>query len=935
MMSGSARKRKSMWDSKEESKLPVQISEKDAWHEKESYSNRHVSHDSRLSDEEDFNALKSKDFSGRSSWEPSQGNSIQKDNRRDLNDIHETRKAWDGDKSYHASSDFDGWGQQNKSRSSENSRSQSYRYRRSRSPRKSRSRSIGRGRGSSRSPSRGRRRSRSRDRDRGRGRSRSRSPVGDYQQESYRWNDRRRSGSGVPSHPCRDFTAGKCTRGSQCRFLHEDNINHRDGGCLEKERAVRWRSTQEHGGNYYGGEKDEPQRNSGKYTVLCNNFLKGRCLGGSSCRYSHHDDSGDNCERSNRNSSDRDYQPPPRNGNPPCKYFMMGKCSRDNCRFSHNGPARGHPEGKSQGDNGGNDSGDMNNSWNGPKWDEVTAVSIVEQSTDWGNIEKGTSIDPTISEKQIDYGWGHSLEDNTKEWNGSTWADATGFSESGNSTGWGSNKVENVNLSDWAHAERRTDGGCDHSLDNESRMWGGPVGKAKAVERDENACPHLGSGGDVVDMCITESEDVARSFGREPLLTPLGLQSQALYGISKNVHEQNIMQEAFPEKSLIQQHHNKMGGDNAITNDLNSVSEVDVYGNAGHPSLVRGHIFNLNADSFGSRTQSAGGINQSQHMISVNHSNGHDIDLNGPAQQNNSSSNLQNQMQNQHGESVKTMVNCAMPQDVANSEQAAQLTNFPASLMQIFGNGQLPQLYAALNPQTSVDSVLSLPHSASLPPPITSMDAQLDPAAMSQKQYDPIADSVDINKPGNGTQPPKFLPDSVEQKNQMVLVRSSPPSAVGFDSGELPENGGTENNNRRSPDLKQQKAVANLVPEESSKSIPEKWKQEQESICARIVDANTKIVDGTIGKDEKAMRLFKNALVDFVKELLKPKWKEGQMSREVHKAIVKKVVDKVTSTIQVANIPKTQERIDQYLAYSKPKLNKLVEAYTQRFAKSS
>ena len=73
------------------------------------------------------------------------------------------------------------------------------------------------------------------------------------------------------------------------------------------------------------------------------------------------------------------------------------------------------------------------------------------------------------------------------------------------------------------------------------------------------------------------------------------------------------------------------------------------------------------------------------------------------------------------------------------------------------------------------------------------------------------------------------------------------------------------------------------------------------------------------------MRLFKNALVDFVKELLKPKWKEGQMSREVHKAIVKKVIDKVTSTIQGTNIPKTQERIDQYLAYSKSKLNKLVE----------
>ncbi|PSS19477.1 Zinc finger CCCH domain-containing protein [Actinidia chinensis var. chinensis] len=930
MMSGSARKRKSMWDSKEKPQLPVQIGEEDAWHQKESYSNRHVSHDSRLSDEEDFNELKSKEFSVRSSWEPSRGNSTQKDNRGELNDIHETRKAGDGDKKYHASLDSDGWGQQNQSRCPENSRGQSYRYRRSRSPRKSRS--IGRGKGSSRSPSRGRSRSRSRDRDRGRGRS----PLGDYQQESYRWNDRRRSGSGVPpSHPCRDFTVGKCTRGSQCRFLHEDNINHRDGGRLEKERAERWRSLQEHGGNYYGGEKDEPQRNSGKSTVLCNDFLKGRSLGGSSCRYSHHDATGDNSERSNRNSSDRDYQPPPRNGNPPCKYFMMGKCNRDNCRFSHDGQARGYLEGKSQGDNWGNDSGDMNNSGNGPKWDEATAVSIVEQSTGWGNVEKGTSNDPTIAEKQIDYGRGHSLEDNTKEWNGSTWADATGVSESGNSTGWGSSKVENVNLSNWANAEKHTDGGCDHSLDNASRMWGGPVGKDRDVERHENESPHLGSGDDVVDMCITESEDVARSFGRESLLAPLGLQSQAPYGISKDVHEQNIMQAAFPENSPIQQHHNKMGDDNAIMDDLNSVTEVDVYGNAGHPCLVPGQMFNKNADSLGFRTQSVGGINQSQHMISINHSNGHDIDLNGPAQQNNSPSNLHNQMQIQRGESVKTMVNCVMPQDVVNSEQAAQLTNFPASVMQLFGNGQLPQLYVALNPQNSVDSVRFLPHSASLPPPITSMDARPDPATMSQKKYDPIADSVELNKPGNCNQPPECLPDSVEQKNQTLSVRSSPSSAVGFDSGELPKNGDPDNNNRRSPDLKQQKLVANLALEENSKSIPEKRKQEQENIRAGIVDADPKIVDGTIGKDEKAMRLFKIALVDFVKELLKPKWKEGQMSREVHKAIVKKVIDKVTSTIQGANIPKTQERIDQYLAYSKPKLNKLVEAYTERFAKSS
>lgn len=86
--------------------------------------------------------------------------------------------------------------------------------------------------------------------------------------------------------------------------------------------------------------------------------------------------------------------------------------------------------------------------------------------------------------------------------------------------------------------------------------------------------------------------------------------------------------------------------------------------------------------------------------------------------------------------------------------------------------------------------------------------------------------------------------------------------------------------------------------------------------------------------DEKAMRQFKIVLVEFVKEILKPTWKEGKMSREVYKTIVKKVVEKVTSSIQGVQIPRTQEKIDQYLAFSKSKITKLVEAYVGRLLKA-
>lgn len=62
-----------------------------------------------------------------------------------------------------------------------------------------------------------------------------------------------------------------------------------------------------------------------------------------------------------------------------------------------------------------------------------------------------------------------------------------------------------------------------------------------------------------------------------------------------------------------------------------------------------------------------------------------------------------------------------------------------------------------------------------------------------------------------------------------------------------------------------------------------------------------------------------------MKEPLKPTWKAGQINKEAHKTIVKKVVDKVTSSVQASHIPQTQEKIDNYLSAYKPKLSKLVQ----------
>jgi hypothetical protein len=77
-------------------------------------------------------------------------------------------------------------------------------------------------------------------------------------------------------------------------------------------------------------------------------------------------------------------------------------------------------------------------------------------------------------------------------------------------------------------------------------------------------------------------------------------------------------------------------------------------------------------------------------------------------------------------------------------------------------------------------------------------------------------------------------------------------------------------------------------------------------------------------KDSRSMKLFKVAIADFVKEVLKPSWRQGNMSREAYKMIVKKTVDKVSSAVPSNHIPKTPAKLRQYVQSSQRKVTKLV-----------
>lgn len=78
------------------------------------------------------------------------------------------------------------------------------------------------------------------------------------------------------------------------------------------------------------------------------------------------------------------------------------------------------------------------------------------------------------------------------------------------------------------------------------------------------------------------------------------------------------------------------------------------------------------------------------------------------------------------------------------------------------------------------------------------------------------------------------------------------------------------------------------------------------------------------GKDSRSMKLFKIAIADFVKEVLKPSWRQGNMSKEAFKTIVRKTVDKVSNSVPSSHIPKTPAKMKHYVQSSQKKVTKLV-----------
>ncbi|KAG7643014.1 Zinc finger CCCH-type [Arabidopsis suecica] len=95
-------------------------------------------------------------------------------------------------------------------------------------------------------------------------------------------------------------------------------------------------------------------------------------------------------------------------------------------------------------------------------------------------------------------------------------------------------------------------------------------------------------------------------------------------------------------------------------------------------------------------------------------------------------------------------------------------------------------------------------------------------------------------------------------------------------------------------------------------------------------------IDGEVRSDAgmKVMRLFRTAVVETIKEMLKPLWREGRLTKDVHNMIVKKAAEKVVgAAVQFHQVPTDTESVDQYLGLSGTRIVKLVEGYVEKYGK--
>lgn len=816
-------------------------------------------------------------------------------------------------------------------------------------------------------------RSRSRERGRGRSRSRSRSPYFDRGSD---WRAERGRISGGPSLLCRDFTAGRCRRGLHCRFPHEDGgrrqfdepypadsrerYGHQNKDFLDPREPDDYVRSRQPRGHFDEGtwERSEPRRDY-RPSDQCHEFVKGRCSRGASCRYVHdesashvgwrddaretaHVRGGPDLSYGNRTEHRRE---PKR----PCKFFAEGRCRRgETCPYLHEDAPQSQM-GPGASDEPPKYSGGRTPRGNYSNWGEETngthAGSHILSRDDRENPDSQHTA-------RSDTGYGYKnrqLEDAGR--------DQYQIIPQEDFGSQGRNKPEMAAPKQQQFLSPIQTSGDSMNNDKVSGMdgLGASATTGNLSMPTGRHAPNLLDGQSLSQ--IAQSQDAVPQTSGAPIhpVTSQQQDSTSMLPFNNQQHESNFSlhpnrQDQFSNFSLHPSRQDQFVASQATANNSapsmqNQPVAVPYMGQGPHSYTLgsqalpafSGHTFSVAGQVPQDRPtpfyagQSQATVersNPSQEGGTQSMQNTHSFQPVAPNMQAHSQA-LQglSAVPNQ-GIGTQSIHNTHNFQPVAspymqNRGQTLQgLSILPSSTSAAMSGAppvppneeeirrSLTSLAATLRMQPGTVAGLQLPQTILNPSLMTSL-SDVEPSQWSWVQQQQAGTAQPAQQQQAGT---TQLAQSEQQAPQQTLP--APSTAVGTSNG------------NPAPQLVGQTAATSVVtapPPSENKKVETKAK---DSDGEQDGDKNKK---GN-KEESKALKMFKLALADFVKDALKPTWKEGQLTREVHKTIVKKVVDKVTSTVE--NIPPTKEKIDVYMSYSKEKLSKLVQAYVGKYVKA-
>ncbi|CAL5009903.1 unnamed protein product [Urochloa decumbens] len=920
-MSGDSRKQRSKWDTKEGSHDIVEISEDESLPDKTGVHRKGgAGHEKEQAD--GFNK-DTKELQPKAPSERSQP--LRVSDERDDNAW--SKAAGNQGMNRYADRRSDGWGTARNRGYSSRAPSDSDAWRprsRSPSPRGVWNRSR-RNRSRSRSRSRSRNRSRSRSRSIGRGRGRSRSPY--FADRGSEWRVERGRTSGGPALPCRDFVAGRCRRGSNCRFLHEDGgprpfedhypadprerYGYQNKDFMDSREPNDYLHNRQSRDRYDDGpwERSEPRREY-RSTEQCYNFAKGRCARGASCRFAHGDSAPNGGWRDEARESAHDRIGPDssygnrtehrRVNKNPCKFFAEGRCRRgENCPYLHE-EAPQSQIGVSAPDEHLNHSDGRSARGNYSNWgDQNNAMRATSQILSRDDRENPISQSIGRNDSRYEYENRHSKDAGKSQYQIISQEDFASQVENKHEVAVSQQPqllapvqttADNMNNENVSGMGSQNAPATIGDLSMQSGMHSANIMAEQSLSQilqRHDAIPHIP--GPSTLPATTQLQNVTSSFPSNSHL------QQNNFSIHQNRQEQFVVPQAAANNSTP-----SMQGQPAAPHMGHGQHGYGLEPRAlSNPSAHNGHSFSV-AGQVPQNLPTTVLAGQSQATVDVPRL-GQDIG----SQSIQNMQNFQPVAQNMQNQSLQGLphVPTSSSTDMAgvpvyhNAAKSETVSNITASLAQYLNTAFGAGTVGLQSSQPNVNSGLMAASSA-VPP------------AVQPNQFPWAQQQTGIVQPG--------ISVSSEQQQQAPQTLQMP-IAIGSSNG----------NSTRLPHAGAPSAPAAAASVVNETVPPESKKGENKDSDAEAHEDG----DNKKSKDSKPLKMFKVALADFVKEALKPTWKEGQMSREVHKTIVKKVVDKVTSTVE--NTPPTKEKIEIYMSYSKDKLNKLVQAYVGKYAKDA